>query len=113
MPQMSPVTSRRAASASKVVNSLARGGNGTAADFVSPTVGFHYSGVMFALKGCRLTTEWYSPGSGSMLSGEMTCRDGDLVAVDVTFDSNDRITKIIGQGANREFDSSDTSNRTY
>lgn len=82
-------------------------------EIVSPTVGFHYSGVWFALEGCRLSTAWYSPGSGSVLSGEMTCPDGDLVAVDVTFDANDRVTKVLGQGANREFDSTVTTNRVY
>lgn len=113
VPELSPVRSSRASAATKLVSTLSRGGNATAADYVSPTVGFHYAGVMFALKGCQLTSDWYSPGTGSILSGEMTCRDGDLVAVDVTFDSNDRVTKILGQGVNREFDSTLTTNPTY
>jgi len=68
---------------------------------------------MFALKGCQLTSDWYSTGDGPVLSGEMMCRDGDLVAIDVTFDANNRVTKILGQGVNREFDSTLTTNPTF
>ncbi|KIA73436.1 hypothetical protein ANMWB30_23630 [Arthrobacter sp. MWB30] len=113
VPELSPVTSPRASMATKLVTALSRGGSATAAGYVSPSVGFHYTGVMFALKGCQLTSKWYSAGTSSVLSGEMTCKDGDLVAVDVTFDSNDRVTKVLGQGVKRDFDSTLTTNRTF
>ncbi|WP_404593836.1 hypothetical protein [Paenarthrobacter histidinolovorans] len=113
LPEQSPVTSPRGSAASKLVTALSRGGNATAAGYVSPTVAFHYAGVMFALKGCQLTSDWYSTGDGPVLSGEMMCRDGDLVAIDVTFDANNRVTKILGQGVNREFDSTLTTNPTF
>lgn len=113
VPELSPVNNIQSRLATKLVSALSRGGNGTASEIVSPSVLFHYNGVMFALEGCRLTTAWYSSGSRSELSGEMICRDGDLVAVDVTFDGNSRVTKVLGQGANRAFDSTVSTNRTY
>lgn len=113
VPELSPVNNIQSQLATKLVSALSRGGNGTAMEIVSPSVSFHYKGVMFALEGCRLTTAGYSSGSGSELSGEMTCRDNDLVAVDVTFDANSRVTKVLGQGANRAFDSTVTANRIY
>jgi hypothetical protein len=57
------------------------------------------------LDGCRLVTSWYPSGSGSTLSGDVTCNDGNVVAVDITFDSSNKVTKLIGQGIDREFDS--------
>lgn len=113
VPELSPVNNLQSQLATKLVTALSRGGDGTAMEIVSPSVSFHYSGVMFALEGCMLTTAWYSSGSGAVLSGEVTCRDGDLVAVDVTFDANSRVTKVLGQGANRTFDSTVTTNRVY
>lgn len=113
VPELAPVNNIQSRLATKLVSTLSRGGGATAMEIVSPNVSFHYNGVMFALEGCRLTTAWYSSGSGSELSGEMTCRDGDLVAVDVTFDANSRVTKVLGQGANRTFDSTVSTNRVY
>ena len=113
VPELSPVNNTQSRLATKLVSALSRGGGGTAMEIVSPSVLFHYNGVMFALEGCRLTTAWYSSGSGSELSGEMSCRDGDLVAVDVTFDANSRVTKVSGQGASRTFDSTVNTNRVY
>lgn len=40
-----------------------------------------------------------------MKSADVTCRDGDIVEVDVTFDSTGKVTKMIGKDAYREFDS--------
>lgn len=113
VPELSPVNNIQSQLATKLVSALSRGGGGTAMEIVSPSVSFHYDGVMFALEGCRLTTAWYSSGSAPELSGEMTCRDGDLVALDVTFDANSRVTKVLGQGANTTFDSTVTTNRVY
>lgn len=113
VPELLPVNTTQSTTASKLIGALSRGGSGTAQEFVSRTVRFNYNGVMSALEGCRLTTAWYSGGSDSLLSGEMTCQDGDLVAVDVTFDANNRITKVLGQGAHRIFDSTASTNRQY
>ncbi|TPV48576.1 hypothetical protein FJ661_18080 [Pseudarthrobacter phenanthrenivorans] len=43
-----------------------------------------------------------------MISADVTCRDRDIVEVDVTFDSTGKVTKMIGKGAYREFDSAKT-----
>lgn len=103
---MNPVDSTQSDKASRFIRALSRGGDGTAAQYVSRSTRFNWNKVEAGVEGCRLTTDWYAPSSGSTISGELTCSDGDLVAVDMTFDSSNMITKVLGQGAYREFDSS-------
>lgn len=103
---MSQVDSTQSDKASKFIRALSRGGDGTAAQYVSRSTRFNWNKVKAGIEGCRLTTSWYSPSSGSTISGELTCSDDDSVAVDMTFDSKNMIIKVLGQGAYREFDSS-------
>lgn len=96
--------STSAKNAGTLVRALSLGGNGTAMKYVSPSAHFNYNKVMDGLDGCRVTTSWY--GSGSMVSADVTCSDGDILEVDVTFDSTGKVTKMTGSGVFREFDSS-------
>lgn len=100
---MPVANSARSKEASTLVRALSLGGDGTALKYVSSSAHFNYNKAMKGLKGCRLTTSWY--GSGSTISGDMDCTDGDVVAVDITFDSNNKVTRLTGQGVSRDFDS--------
>ncbi|MET3349009.1 UNVERIFIED_ORG: hypothetical protein ABID57_000678 [Arthrobacter sp. UYEF1] len=100
---MPVANSQRSKDASTFVRALSLGGDATAMKIVSPSAHFNYNKVMKGLKGCRLSTSWY--GSGSTISGDVDCSDGDVVAVDITFDSSNRVTRLTGQGVTREFDS--------
>lgn len=53
---------------------------------------------MLALRSCRVTSPWEAFASTS-LSSEMTCPDGDLVAVDDYFDSSGKVTRVTAHGA--------------
>lgn len=107
---MTPVDSTQSDKADKFIYALSRGGDGTAAKYVSRSTRFNWNKVKAGVEGCRLTTSWYSPSSGSTISGELTCSDGDMVAVDMTFDSSNMITEVYGQGVYREFDSTIAGN---
>lgn len=113
VPKLSLVNTPQSKAASYLINSLSIGGSAAVAKVISPTVLFHTNGLMFALEGCRLTSGWYSSGANSVLSGESTCPDGDMVALDVTFDAKGKITKVLGQGSNRTFDSRVSTNPVY
>jgi hypothetical protein len=101
---LQPVNSVKSKYATAFVRAMSLGGDGS--DYIASNVRFNSVKVRSGLRGCKLSTSWYAPASGSTLSGEMDCGAGDLVAVDITFDTSNKITMLIGQGASTFIDSS-------
>lgn len=93
-----------AARADKFMSTLIGGFTADAGQYISPSAKFNYKQAVAAIRDCRLTSRAESFTNGGPLSSELTCSDGDLVAIDITFDSSGYVTRLHGVGAKRTFD---------
>lgn len=98
-PQQKTAPAAQANAAGDMIRAFTLGGDATANQYIASNVLFNSNAVMAAVRGCRITSPWETFTGGMPISSELTCPDGDLVAVDVYLDSTNRVTKASGQGA--------------
>ncbi|MFF1831139.1 hypothetical protein [Paenarthrobacter sp. NPDC058040] len=102
-------TAAEAKTAGTLIEALAAGGDGTAFEYIASDVLFNAKAVMRAIENCRITSPWETYDDGESVSSELTCRDGDLVTVDVYLNGSGRVVRASGLGANpkHNFDSAE------
>lgn len=105
-PAVAAVTTdlKLAARADKFVLTIIGGFDADARQYISPSAKFNSKQAVAAISDCVLSSRSESFANGGPLSSELTCSDGDLVAIDITFDSAGYVVRMHGVGAKRKFD---------